>query len=97
MALRARVVLRAADGLANKTIAEELDITPQTVSKWRVRFIERGIDGLSDAPRSGAPRTITDEDVERVITLTLETTPKDATHLRRYRRRAPVRWLGAAA
>lgn len=66
-------------------------------SKWRVRFIERGIDGLSDAPRSGAPRTITDEDVERVITLTLETTPKDATHLRRYRRRAPVRWPGAAA
>lgn len=79
-ALRARIVLRAADAMANKTIAEELNVSLQTVGKWRARFIERGIDGLSDAPRCGAPRTITDEDVERVIALTLEATPDDATH-----------------
>lgn len=80
LALRARIILRAADGVANQTVAEEEKITPQTVGKWRRRFLEGGVDGLLDEPRPGAPRTITDEDVERVITLTLEETPKDATH-----------------
>lgn len=80
LALRARIILRAADGVANRTVAEEENITPQTVGKWRRRFLEGGVDGLLDEPRPGAPRTITDEDVERVITLTLEETPKDATH-----------------
>ena len=46
----------------------------------RSRFLERRLDGLSDEPRSGRPRAVTDDDVERVITLTLETTPRDATH-----------------
>ena len=51
-----------------------------TVGKWRSRFLESRLDGLVDEARPGRPRTVTDADVERVVTLTLETTPKDATH-----------------
>ena len=58
----------------------ELGVSDETVGKWRSRFVERRLDGLSDEPRSGRPRSVTDDDVERVITLTLETTPKDAAH-----------------
>ena len=80
LAQRARIILRAANGRSNIAIAQELSITKQTVGKWRKRFLTQGIDGLLDEPRPGAPRTLSDEDVERVITLTLETTPRDATH-----------------
>jgi transposase len=52
----------------------------QTVGKWRKRYAERGLDGLLDEPRPGQPRKITDADVERVLTLTLESKPKAATH-----------------
>ena len=80
LALRARIVLLADEGLSNAEVAEALGITRATVGKWRSRFVERRLDGLLDEPRPGAPRSITDEDVERVVTLTLEETPKDATH-----------------
>jgi len=80
LALRARIVLLADQGLNNGEVAEALGITRATVGKWRSRFVERRLDGLLDEPRPGAPRSITDEDVERVITLTLEETPRDATH-----------------
>ena len=80
LALRARIVLAAASGRSNQTVAAELGITLQTVGKWRQRFLAQGVDGLLDEPRPGAPRTITDDDVERVLTLTLETKPTDATH-----------------
>lgn len=80
LAQRARIILRAAEGAPSKVVAQEERLTPQTVGKWRGRFVERGVDGLLDEPRPGAPRTITDEDVERVLTITLEETPKDATH-----------------
>lgn len=80
LALRARIVLRAVDGESNTRIARELRVSQQTVCKWRGRFAEEGLDGLTDQPRSGAPRSITDEAVARVIELTLEETPKDATH-----------------
>lgn len=80
LARRAQIILHAADGASNTTIAHELGLTKPTVGKWRHRYLERGVDGLLDEPRPGAPRTITDEEVERVITLTLETTPEDATH-----------------
>jgi len=80
LALRARIVLMAADGVNNKSVASQLGITPQTVGRWRARFLAQGIDGLLDEPRPGAPRTITDEDVERVIIRTLETQPAGATH-----------------
>jgi transposase len=80
LALRARIVLAAAEGRANDAIAAELAVTAHTVGKWRRRFTEAGLDGLLDEPRPGAPRTIADADVERVLALTLESTPRDATH-----------------
>jgi transposase len=83
LALRCRIVLACADadGLrANKDVAAELGIWPQTVTKWRGRFLERRLEGLADEPRPGGPRTITDEQVEEVIVRTLEATPVDATH-----------------
>lgn len=81
LALRSRIVLAAAEADAtNMAIAEQLGITTMTVAKWRGRFAKRGLDGLHDEPRPGAARTITDEQVERVITTTLESTPDNATH-----------------
>jgi len=80
LALRAQLVLLSARGVSNQDVAAWLHITPQTVSKWRGRFVERGLDGLLDEPRPGAPRTISDAAVEQVISLTLETLPENATH-----------------
>src|SRR3972149_1874190 len=80
LALRARLILAAAEGVPSHAIAARLQVTAQTVSKWRKRFLTRRVDGLLDEPRPGAPRTIRDADVERVITVTLETRPEDATH-----------------
>ena len=73
-------MLACGEGKTNTVVADELDVTKQTVGKWRARFIERRLDGLLDEPRPGAPRQISDADVERVVTLTLETTLEDATH-----------------
>jgi len=72
LAFRCRVVLAAAEGRSSKEIAAELGCNPSTVGKWRGRFARRGFDGLHDEPRPGKPRSITDEDVERVIVKTLE-------------------------
>ena len=80
LAQRAQIVLSCAEGQSNGAVGEQLGLTRQTVGKWWSRFLRAGVDGLLDEPRPGAPRTITDEDVERVITLTLESTPQDATH-----------------
>ena len=80
LALRCRIVLGAAEGRYNKDIAAELGCHPATAAKWRSRFAERRLDGLCDDPRPGPPRTIDDAAVERVIVLTLESTPADATH-----------------
>ena len=80
LAQRARLILGCAEGKSNKTVSAQVGLSAQTVGKWRRRFLERGLDGLLDEPRPGAPRKITDADVERVVTLTLETTPDDATH-----------------
>jgi len=80
LAQRARIVLACAEGKTNTTVAAELGLTKPTVGKWRARFVEYRLDGLLDEPRPGAPRAISDADVERIITLTLETTPTDATH-----------------
>lgn len=79
-ALRARIVLACAEGWSNQDVADELGVSRATVSKWRQRFVEMGMNGLVDAPRPGVPRTISDEDVERVIAITLECTPPNATH-----------------
>ena len=80
LALRARIILRCASGVSNLDVADALDVSRLTVGKWRHRFLDRGIDGLLDEARPGAPRKITDADVERVITLTLESKPRAATH-----------------
>lgn len=79
LAVRARIVLASARGQSNTAIAAQLWLSQPTVGKWRARYVARGVDGLLDEPRPGAPRTIRDEEVERVVTLTLETTPADAT------------------
>ena len=80
LALRARLVLRCAGGETATAIARDVHVTKQTVGKWRGRFLARRLDGLLDEPRPGVPRQITDADVERVLTTTLESTPRDATH-----------------
>ena len=80
LALRARIVLSCAEGGHDGEVARRLGINRTTVGRWRRRFIEAGVDGLLDEPRPGAPRTITDASVERVVTLTLESKPSDATH-----------------
>jgi transposase len=80
LAQRSRIVLLAAEGLKNTEIAERLGINRAMAAKWRSRFAAHRLDGLTDEPRPGRPRTITDEQVDAVITKTLETTPKDATH-----------------
>jgi transposase len=80
LALRSRIVLLAAEGLSNVEVARQLGIQRNTVAKWRSRFLEHRLDGLSDEPRPGQPRKISDAKVEEVIVKTLETAPKDATH-----------------
>ena len=80
LALRCRIVLAAAEGTSNKAIAAALDCHPVTVGKWRRRFAQWRLDGLQDEPRPGAPRTITDAQVEAVIVTTLEEQPPNATH-----------------
>ena len=80
LALRARIVLAAADGSSNTEIAEAMGITLPTVGKWRQRFLEDRLDGLADEPRPGTPRSLTDTQIEEAITKTLETKPANATH-----------------
>jgi len=80
LALRARIVLACSGGNSDMAVAEQLNTTRETVGKWRRRFIELRCDGLLDEPRPGTPRKIGDEDVERVIAMTLEQKPKNATH-----------------
>jgi transposase len=80
LALRARIVLASATGAQHKQVAAELGCDPQTVRKWRGRFLDRRVEGLRDEPRPGAPRTVDDERIEAVVVRTLESVPPDATH-----------------
>ena len=80
LALRCRMVLACAEGLSNVEAGARLGVHAATVGKWRGRFAIHRLEGLADEPRPGVPRSITDEQVERVIVKTLEETPKDATH-----------------
>lgn len=80
LAQRAEIVLASAEGLSNQAVARKLGVSRLTVGKWRARFLRSGLDGLLDEPRPGAPRSVSDDQVERVVTLTLEATPRGATH-----------------
>jgi transposase len=80
LAQRARMILACAAGEDNKTVARRVRVAPATVGKWRRRFVEDRVAGLMDEPRPGAPRQITDEQIEDVIVRTLESTPEGATH-----------------
>jgi transposase len=80
LAQRARIVLACATERTNGEIAMAVGVRRQTVGRWRQRFARQRLAGLLDEPRPGAPRKITDAAVERVIRLTLESTPREATH-----------------
>ena len=79
MALRAKIVLACAEGQTNQQVAERLGVWPQTVGNWRGRFVRQRLEGLSDQDRPGRPRTITDTQVEQMITKTLEEPPPGRT------------------
>ncbi len=80
LAVRARIVLRSAGGMSNGAVAAELGVHAATVGKWRRRFVAERLEGLLDEPRPGAPRRISDAQVEELIRRTLEQTPPAATH-----------------
>jgi transposase len=80
LAARARIILACAEGLEKQAVGQQLEVHPQTVGKWRRRFLAQRVEGLRDEPRPGAPRTIEDERIEAVITRTLESQPEAATH-----------------
>ena len=80
LARRARVVLACGDGLDNQTVAKKLRCSLGMVGKWRGRFLKERLEGLYDEPRPGAPRKVSDEQVERVVIQTLESTPRGQTH-----------------
>src|SRR5690242_20531854 len=80
LALRARIVLACAEGRNNTAVAARLGIDRRTVRRWRTRFLRERLDGLTDDPRPGVPRTITDAQVEEVVVRTLEEVPEGATH-----------------
>jgi len=79
-ALRARIILGCAQGLTNTKLAQQERVCLPTVGKWRTRFAKDRLAALADAPRTGAPRQITDAKVEEVVTRTLESTPPGCTH-----------------
>jgi len=80
IAMRARIVLGCDEGTSNSVVAKKLRVTGATVCKWRERFRVYRLEGLLDEPRPGAPRTITDAQVEEVVTRTLESMPENSTH-----------------
>src|ERR671914_228978 len=75
LARRARIILACAEGHDNKLVAKRLRMSQTTVCKWRARFVRERLDGLYDEPRPGAPRHVTDEQIEHVIVRTLEEMP----------------------
>ena len=79
-AQRAQVILLAAEGATGKEIEARTGLSGPTIVKWRQRFLTHRTLGLSELPRSGAPRKVSDEQIEAIIQQTLESTPEAATH-----------------
>jgi transposase len=80
LAVQARIVMACAEGDTNQAVAENLGAGQAMMGKWRRRVVEHRLDGFFDEPRRGAPRTISDDQVEAVAVKTLQRRPKDATH-----------------
>ncbi len=80
LARRARVVLACAQGLANQSVAKKLRCSLGMVGKWRSRFLKTRLEGLYDEPRPGAPRKVSDAQIEQIVIQTLESTPRAQTH-----------------
>ena len=80
LARRAQIVLLAADNVPNHAIADKVGVSPQTVCKWRKRYLKQGMTGLHDEMRPGRPRTVSDEEVAMLVHKTIETKPADGTH-----------------
>ena len=80
LARRARVVLACGEGLDNKTVARKVRVSLGMVGKWRSRFLKTRMEGLYDEPRPGAPRKVSDAEVEQVVIQTLESTPRGQSH-----------------
>lgn len=93
LAFRARIVLRASEGMSNLKIAEKYDSTRMTVAKWRGRYAANGFDGLLDEPRPGRPRVIGDDKIEEIVERTLHSKPRGATH---WSRRLLAKELGVS-
>ncbi|MGW0953488.1 helix-turn-helix domain-containing protein [Streptomyces sp. NPDC001212] len=71
LALRCRIELECATGASNRDVAALLGVEEHTVSRWRARFVRDRLEGLTDEPRPGGPRKITDAQVEEVVVKTL--------------------------
>jgi transposase len=80
LAERARIVLMSAEGMSVTRISRKLQITRPTVYKWRERYEEKGVDGLQDRARPGRPTKLTEAKIKRILHLTTERIPKEATH-----------------
>jgi len=80
LAMRAKIILACSEGKPNTVVARQVKVRQQTVSRWRSRFVGNGLEGLLDEPRPGTPRRVSDAEVEKVLTTTLESLPRDATH-----------------
>ena len=80
VAFRSQIILQCAQGRSDTEVAKRLRTSNNTVGMWRARFLARGVEGLLDEPRPGAPRQVGDDHVEQLITHTLESTPEGATH-----------------
>src|SRR5579863_5077685 len=80
LARRARVILASAQGLANQVVAKQARCSMGMVNKWRSRFLKKRLEGLDDEPRPGAPRKVSDAQVEQIVIQTLESTPRGQTH-----------------
>lgn len=77
---RAKILLLLADGLTPKDVSNQLQISAPVVFKWRKRYLEAGLEGLNDLPRSGQPRKLSTQKMKEILTLTTQRVPREATH-----------------